>query len=608
MATMQRLRNNMHIVLWALLILFLLSMTIGGLVGGANITDLFSKSKRLQGKAGAVNGNKLDAMDYSKMVQNQLDQYRDNGQEITETIIERVSDQVWQSYINEILLSKMIDHLGLNATNHEIFEYLMQYPPDFLKTQEAFQTDGHFDQDKYLQALTNPQGNEWLGVEQYLRGIIPYQKIQNLIQNLPAISELKVREEYIKTKVPFTLETLVFPFSMVADDSVSVSDKEIVNYYTKHKKDYYVDETREMKYAYFEIKPTRDDTLSRYQLATDLINRINKGEAFETIAAEYTEDPSGKNNGGDLGWFDQHQMVAPFSKAAFALKKGKISQPVLTQFGYHIIKVEDKRVQNGTPQVKARHILLKITPGPETLDNIRSQANLFAFDAAEYGFEAAADSHNVEIKTTGKLSNNSHYIPGLGSFKRAIQFAFADNPVGTLSELLGAENGYAIFKLIAVNPAYYKPIDEVRDAIKTNLVTEKRINALKKMADKAYADIKSGTELKAVPDSFPDIKYELHKDVLLNRPLKGLSRSMEIIGTVLALEDGQTASPIKVGNQYAIIKKLSHGNIDEKDFGVQKELIRDKLLKQARTDYYNKWLAELKKDAKIIDNRENMYY
>jgi len=320
-------------------------------------------------------------MQYSQMIQRQLDQYRENGQEINEAVIERVSDQVWKSFISETLLSKEIKRLGLEATDWEIYEYLMQYPPDFLMNQEAFLTDGRFDRQKYLQALTNPQGNEWLGVEQYLRGLLPYQKIRYLIENLPVISETVVREEYIKTKVPFTVETIFFPFAMVATDSVDVSEAAIEAYYKEHRDDYFVPETRELEYVYFEIKPTHEDTLSRYELALDLKDRIEKGESFETVAAEYTEDPSGVNNGGDLGWFDQHQMVEPFTKAAFSLKKGAVSDPVLTQFGYHLIKVEDKRTQKGQPQVKARHILLKIIPGPETLDNIRSKASLFAFDA-----------------------------------------------------------------------------------------------------------------------------------------------------------------------------------------------------------------------------------
>jgi peptidyl-prolyl cis-trans isomerase C len=76
-----------------------------------------------------------------------------------------------------------------------------------------------------------------------------------------------------------------------------------------------------------------------------VIARLNKGEDFTKVAAEVTEDPSGKANGGDLGYFTKEQMVPEFANVAFTLDKGKISGPVKTQFGWHVIKVEDKRTK-----------------------------------------------------------------------------------------------------------------------------------------------------------------------------------------------------------------------------------------------------------------------
>ena len=76
-----------------------------------------------------------------------------------------------------------------------------------------------------------------------------------------------------------------------------------------------------------------------------VIVRLKKGEDFAKVAGEVTEDPSGKANGGDLGYFTKEQMVPEFSDTAFKLDKGQISEPVKTQFGWHVIKVEDKRIK-----------------------------------------------------------------------------------------------------------------------------------------------------------------------------------------------------------------------------------------------------------------------
>ena len=79
--------------------------------------------------------------------------------------------------------------------------------------------------------------------------------------------------------------------------------------------------------------------------AKTVIARLNKGEDFSKLANELTEDPSGKANGGDLGYFTKEQMVPEFANVAFSLEKGKISGPVKSQFGWHVIKVEDKRTK-----------------------------------------------------------------------------------------------------------------------------------------------------------------------------------------------------------------------------------------------------------------------
>lgn len=76
-----------------------------------------------------------------------------------------------------------------------------------------------------------------------------------------------------------------------------------------------------------------------------IIVRLKKGEDFAKVAGEATEDPSGKANGGDLGYFSKEQMVPEFAEVAFKLDKGQISDPVKTQFGWHVIKVEDKRTK-----------------------------------------------------------------------------------------------------------------------------------------------------------------------------------------------------------------------------------------------------------------------
>ena len=111
-----------------------------------------------------------------------------------------------------------------------------------------------------------------------------------------------------------------------------------------------------------------------------IIVRLNKGEDFAKVAAEVTEDPSGKTNGGDLGYFTKEQMVPEFADVAFKLDKGKISAPVKTQFGWHVIKVEDKRM-------KAPPSFDEVKPQLEQFVTRKAQADLVTKLRAEAKIE-----------------------------------------------------------------------------------------------------------------------------------------------------------------------------------------------------------------------------
>jgi peptidyl-prolyl cis-trans isomerase C len=125
------------------------------------------------------------------------------------------------------------------------------------------------------------------------------------------------------------------------------------------------------RHILFRVNDPNDQAASKAaeDKVKNTIDRIKKGEDFATIANALTEDPSGKQNGGDLGYFTRDQMVPEFSEVAFKLEKGQVSEPVKTQFGWHVLKVEDKRMRE-----------------PPPFDQVRGQIEQFASRRAQMDF------------------------------------------------------------------------------------------------------------------------------------------------------------------------------------------------------------------------------
>ncbi|MBV8857779.1 MAG: peptidylprolyl isomerase [Acidobacteria bacterium] len=109
--------------------------------------------------------------------------------------------------------------------------------------------------------------------------------------------------------------------------------------------------------AYIAAHPELDTKAQRAKLE-GILARVRAGEDFAKLADEFTEDPSGKGKGGDLGWFGRGVMVKPFEDAAFALKPGEVSGVFETQFGFHIVKLDERRPAGAGEEVHARHILI----------------------------------------------------------------------------------------------------------------------------------------------------------------------------------------------------------------------------------------------------------
>ena len=152
--------------------------------------------------------------------------------------------------------------------------------------------------------------------------------------------------ESFKHRIAFAREKLLMEEMLQSVGKAALTDEAMHKVYDEAVKQ--IGEQQEVHARHILVRAAAGDDKASKDAEDKIkavIARLNKGEDFATVAKEVTEDPSGKANGGDLGYFTKEQMVPEFADVAFKMDKGQISGPVKTQFGWHVIKVEDKRIK-----------------------------------------------------------------------------------------------------------------------------------------------------------------------------------------------------------------------------------------------------------------------
>ena len=193
---------------------------------------------------------------------------------------------------------------------------------------------------------------------------------------------------------------------------------------------------------------TVEDTLRAWKKASDIRERIRKGEPFESVARGTSDDKSVKINGGNLGYFSVFQMIMPFEDAAYSMKKGSVSMPVRTPYGYHIIKVVDKRPSKG--RIKVAHIMKTIPPGTndketkqaeiqiDSIYKLLTKGAIFTELAKKYS------DHKESAKNGGELD-----WFGTGEFMKDFsEAAFSISDTGKYTEPVRTLYGWHIIKLL----------------------------------------------------------------------------------------------------------------------------------------------------------------
>ena len=259
---------------------------------------------------------------------------------------------------------------------------------------------------------------------------------------------------------------------------------------------------------------TPEDTLKAYKKIQDISKKALAGEDFESLAVQYSEDPSAKDNKGNLGYFTAFRMVYPFENAAYNTQKGKISKIIRTRFGYHILKINDIRDNRG--EITVAHIMI-LNPKPEEKDKDAKNTINDIYKKIQQGekFEDLAKQFSEDKSSSSKGGVLNKFSSGQLSSEEFEDVAFSLKTPNEISKPFQSQFGWHIIKLIEKHPI--KSMDEMKSELETKIGKDdrsKKITAsLNEKLRKKYTykkDTKQfGLLSKLVTNDFYDSKWTL---------------------------------------------------------------------------------------------------
>ena len=600
MAVMNKLRGSMKTILLILVFAFIATIIFDWGMGGF-------QSGRPQGVIAEVNGEDISYDEFTKAYQQEIKQQREqSGADPQGYQLQQIENQVFERLVQQRLLNKVIEDFNLYSSDEEIGDALWSNPPELIRSTPAFQdSNGVFDISRYQAALNNPElDQQWEGVIYYMQSTLPYQKLSSILNATALVTDDDARLEYMKNNVKAKVDYIFFDAAAYSDVAEEPTENEISAYYKEHKDDYSQNEKRVLDYVLFQVQPSAADSAAIFRQADELISDAKSGKDFAQMAEIYSKDPGSTENGGDLGYFKHGAMVKPFADAAFAAKTGEVIGPIATQYGLHIIKVEDKRRQDGEDEVKARHILLKVEASNSTREALRDEAEYVADAAKESGLRTIVEAESLQVSTTQPFEIEG-FVPGIGMERRVNRLAFRSK-VGDVSDVIGTDNGYLVVELKEIIEEQVQPLDDAKSQIVNSLKTEKRKQAAKAAAEAAFAKLGSGSSLEQVAAD-DSLKLQKTEEFMIGRSIPGVGQESRFAGAASKLQVGDFSQPVEGARGYYILQLIDKADFNEQGFESQKSSLLTQLRVRKRNQMFSLWYAKLKEDATIKDYRNDYF-
>jgi len=584
-----------------------------------------------------VEGEQIRADEFRRTYQAQLQSYRAAyGGNMNEGLLKQlgIDQQILQQMVDERAALAEAQRLGLKISDEEVAQRIYAIP--------AFQENGAFiGTQRYQQLLASQRPALTTSeFEENVRRSLAVDKLRQSLTDWVSISDKELEQEYRRRNDKVKLAVVTFNADRYLPD-VSASDPDVTAYFNAHTADFKIPEKRKVKYLLIDVEALRakvnvppadverayNENIEQYTTpeqvrashilfktegkddavvkakAEDVLKQAKApGADFAALAKKYSEDESNAKNGGDLDFFGKGRMVPEFDRVAFSMEPGQMSDLVKTEYGYHIIKLTDKK-----------------PGGTKKLDEVRQQLiDQLAYDRAQTQAATLAESLEQQIKKPADLDTvakaqgltvqetgffaRDEPILGVGSAPEMTARAFSMNP-GEVSGVLRTGRGFAFETVTEKKDGYVPKLEEVKDKVREAVVKDKAREMAKTQAASLAAKLKTAPDFeKAAKAANADVKTT---DLLTrDSPLPEIGNAPDVLDAAFKLPEGSVSDPVSTDNGTAIFKVVEKHESSPQDLTANKETFRDEVLNDRRNRFFSSYMQKAKQKMKISVNRE----
>jgi peptidyl-prolyl cis-trans isomerase D len=549
-------------------------------------------------------------------------------------IVNMLEQRIGQQMVQQKVLLAEADKLGIRASSDDVIQFL--HKGEF--GQYLFPNGQFIGTDRYTAFVANQFNLSVAEFEDDVMANIIIRRLERMVTAGVTVSDQEIRDTYRKdntrikfdyavisaddlrktinpsdgdleaffkknaaryaTAVPEERKITYFAFTpeQLPGGVQQPSQQEIKQYFDLHASDYTIPEQARSRHILIKVAAGADaktDAAAKAK-AEDILKQIKGGANFADLAKKNSDDPGSKNSGGELGFSRRGAMVPEFDNAIFNQKIGD-TKIVKSQYGYHIIQVEERQAARSQPLSEVLPTIQETLLRQKAAQAEDSYARTLAAEAVKNGLEKTAAAHHLEVVTT-PLVDSRGVIAALPDATQVIARAF-DSKQGDPPQFAATGEGYAIFQVTGIAPAHAPDFAEYKSKIADDYRDEQLPGLLslktRDLADKAHAMNDLAKAAKAVGAAVKTSDL-----VPQNGQVPDFGQVGQVAPQLFDLKPGDMSGPINAGRTGVVAKLVDKQEPTADEIAGNFDRTRDQILEQRRSDAFNVFLGGLMDEYK----------